>query len=156
MLNDLAMRPETAVHVCRKLAAHFIADEAPPEIVAAMVDEWKASKGHLLKVYAVMLNHPRAWADPGRKMKLPFDYVVSGLRAFGITQKNWQGKMSPNGDDEIGQAVPPTATGDANALQHGGEQAAKEKPTADMNAMAEQTANPKPKPSQARTLTLAT
>ena len=151
LLNNLAMRPETAVHVCRKLVAHFIADEAPPEIVAAMVDEWKASKGHLLKVYAVMLNHPRAWADPGRKMKLPFDYVVSGLRAFGITQKKWKAKMSPDGDDEVGQAV----TSDPKAMQPGSDQAAKEKPTADMSAMAEQSAKPKPKPSLARTLTLA-
>ncbi|MCI9865911.1 DUF1800 domain-containing protein [Rhizobium skierniewicense] len=155
MLNDLAVRPETAVHICRKLAAHFIADEAPPEIVAAMVDEWKASKGHLLKVYAVMLNHPRAWADPGRKMKLPFDYVVSGLRAFGITQKNWQDKMSPNGDDEVGQAAAPAVTSDIKAMLPGGDQTAMEKPTGDMNAMAEQPAKPKPKQSLARTLTLA-
>lgn len=151
MLDDLAARPETAVHICRKLAAHFIADEAPMEIVSAMVEEWKASNGHLLKVYAAMLGHPRAWADPGRKMKLPFDYIVSGLRAFGIDQKNWQVRMSPGGDDVAGQI----STRDTNAMQQGGDQAVAEKSATDMAGNGEQSAKLKPKQSLARTLTLA-
>jgi hypothetical protein len=31
-------------------------------------------------------------------MKLPFDYVVSGLRALGIDRKSWRDIMSPDGD----------------------------------------------------------
>ncbi len=106
MLNDLATRPETALHVCRKLATHFIADDPPMDVVGAMVKEWKASDGNLIKVYAAMLNQPRAWSDPGRKMKLPFDFVVSGLRAFGVSRKNWEQRLSPSGDDEAARSVP--------------------------------------------------
>ena len=102
MLDDLAARPETAQHICRKLVRHFISDTPPDDVVKAMVAEWTASKGNLAKVYAAMLNHPRAWSDPGMKMKLPFDYVVSGLRALGIDRKNWQQRLSPGGDmDEL-------------------------------------------------------
>jgi uncharacterized protein (DUF1800 family) len=32
-----------------------------------------------------MLVHPLSWQNPGRKAKLPFDYVVSALRALGVT-----------------------------------------------------------------------
>lgn len=155
LLDDLAMRPETATHVCRKLAAHFIADEAPPELVTAMMNEWKASNGHLVKVYAAMLNHPRAWTEPGRKMKLPFDYVVSGLRAFGINQKNWKSRMSPDGDDDVapfpmmGEMAPKD-----NAAAAPGDQMTMEKPMADMKPDAT-IQKPKPKQNLARTLTLA-
>ncbi|NTE86019.1 DUF1800 domain-containing protein [Agrobacterium rubi] len=159
MLDDLATRPETAVHVCRKLCAHFIADEVPPDVLSAMVDEWKASKGNLVKVYAAMLNHPRAWSDPGRKMKLPFDYVVSGLRAFGITQKNWQERLSPVGDEDVvlaANAVPQAMAGDMNAMKPGGDQMTAQAPDPGMKANAEPPPQkPKPKQSLARTLTLA-
>ncbi|WP_284776638.1 DUF1800 domain-containing protein [Agrobacterium sp. lyk4-40-TYG-31] len=159
MLDDLATRPETAIHVCRKLAAHFIADDVPADVLTAMVDEWKASNGHLVKVYAAMLNHPRAWAEPGRKMKLPFDYVVSGLRAFGITQKNWQSRMSPAGDEDVAQSVTsmPAAVKDeaAAAMKADGDQMTMDKPATDMKSATGPMQPPKPKQSLARTLTLA-
>lgn len=84
LLDDLAQRAETVTHICRKLVTHFIADEPPVEIVTAMIAAWKQSDGNLTDVYAAMLAKPRAWSDPGMKMKLPFDYVVSGLRALGV------------------------------------------------------------------------
>lgn len=98
MLDDLAARHETAEHICRKLVSHFIVDDPPADMVKAMVDEWKATDGHLGKVYEVMVSQPRAWSDPGRKMKLPFDYVVSGLRALGMDRKIWRDIVSPDGD----------------------------------------------------------
>ncbi|NTF31470.1 DUF1800 domain-containing protein [Rhizobium skierniewicense] len=159
MLDDLATRPETAVHVCRKLAAHFIADDVPPDVLAAMVDEWNASKGNLVKVYAAMLNHPRAWAEPGRKMKLPFDYVVSGLRAFGITHKNWQERLSPTGDDEVAaMAAPmPLATKDDGSTgMSDSPHMTMDRPASDMKTDAQPPPQkPKPKQSLARVLTLA-
>jgi len=168
MLDDLASRPETAQHICRKLVAHFIADNPPPDVIAAMVKEWKASDGNLAKVYAAMLNHPRAWQEPGAKMKLPFDYVVSGLRAFGITRKNWRERMSPNGDDSYTPFDTPVAAAAqqalknpsdevAPAMQGDGAQMAMEKPTAEMKAAmpSDPAQLPKPKASLARTLTVA-
>lgn len=86
MLDDLGSRPETARHICRKLAAHFVADDPPAGLVRAMVDAWGASGGDLMNVYAAMLHHPAAWQEPGRKARQPYDYVVTGLRAAGLPE----------------------------------------------------------------------
>ena len=168
MLDDLAARPETAQHICRKLVRHFISDNAPEDVVKAMSAEWAASKGNLAKVYAAMLNHPRAWSDPGMKMKLPFDYVVSGLRALGIDRKNWRDRMSPGGDMEdlasagvaagAAAAMAPVAPMDGDTPMPGGDMAAA-KPDMAMQGMpnAPDVAKDKAakKPSFARTITTA-
>lgn len=81
MITDLAGRPETALHICRKLVTHFIADTPPDEVVKPMLAAWKKTDGDLTAVYAAMLDHPRAWDGYGQKIKRPFDFIVSGLRA---------------------------------------------------------------------------
>ncbi|MCA0257872.1 MAG: DUF1800 domain-containing protein [Proteobacteria bacterium] len=81
MITDLAGRPETALHICRKLVTHFIADTPPDEVVKPMLAAWKKTDGDLTAVYAAMLDHPRAWDGFGQKIKRPFDFIVSGLRA---------------------------------------------------------------------------
>lgn len=86
MLDDLAAAPATRRHICRKIAVHFVADEPAPEMVEAMVEAWGASDGDLTAVYGAMLRHPAAWADPGRKARQPYDYVVTGLRAAGLPE----------------------------------------------------------------------
>ncbi|MBP2549301.1 uncharacterized protein (DUF1800 family) [Neorhizobium galegae] len=82
MLEDLATRPETARNISTKLVRHFIADQPPPEIVDQMVAAWAESGGNLSAVYRAMLEHPRAWSGETGKVIPPFDFVVSGLRAF--------------------------------------------------------------------------
>lgn len=82
LIDDLAATPETRQHICRKIAAHFIADTAPAEVVEVMTSAWKRSDGDLTEVYAAMLHHPRSWEEEGRKAKSPLDYIVSGLRAL--------------------------------------------------------------------------
>ena len=46
-----------------------------------MLAAWKKTDGDLTAVYAAMLDHPRAWDGYGQKIKRPFDFIVSGLRA---------------------------------------------------------------------------
>jgi len=89
LLEDLAADPRTALHVSRKLAAHFIADDPPGEIVQAMVDAWSKSQGNLTEVYRAMLTHPAAWINPGRKIKKPFEFVISGFRALDLPERNF-------------------------------------------------------------------
>ncbi|OHV76673.1 DUF1800 family protein [Rhizobium sp. LCM 4573] len=89
MLDDLAANPQTARHICRKLVAHFIADDPPAEVIEAMVAAWGASNGDLMAVYRAMLDHPRAWTEEGRKVKQPFEFIVSGFRALGVPDKDF-------------------------------------------------------------------
>ncbi len=88
MLEDLAADPKTALHISRKLVRHFIADDPPQEIVTAMTDAWAKSQGNLTEVYRAMLTHPLAWADPCRKIKKPFEFIVSGFRALDLPEKD--------------------------------------------------------------------
>ena len=60
-LDDLALRPETARHICTKLARYFVSDVPDADLVAHMVAGYLRSDGHLGTVYAAMLEHPAAW-----------------------------------------------------------------------------------------------
>ena len=83
-LDDLAVHPDTAGHIARKLAVHFVSDTPDAGLVGAMADAFAATGGDLTAVYAAMLEHPAAWADPGAKVRWPVDYVLAGARALGL------------------------------------------------------------------------
>ena len=110
LLADLSALPATARHICHKLAIHFIADDPPPALVKAMVDAWQRSDGRLVDVYAAMLDHPAAWQEPGRKARQPYDYVVTGLRAAGLSETDFAQPARPtadNVDDDTMMAITP-------------------------------------------------
>lgn len=108
MLSDLAARPETARHICTKLVRHFVSDTPPPEMIDTMLAAWAESSGNLPAVYRAMLEHPRAFAEEQGKVIPPFDYVVCGLRAFGLSGAEMDALLT--GDDEakeeMGKPVP--------------------------------------------------
>jgi uncharacterized protein (DUF1800 family) len=95
MLDDLALNPKTAQHICRKLAVHFIADMPPQDMVNAMADCWKNTDGDLSAIYATMLDHPAAWSGDGTKARQPFDFVVAGLRALNLEKNAAAGTSAP-------------------------------------------------------------
>jgi uncharacterized protein (DUF1800 family) len=102
LLDDLARQAATAQHICRKLAIHFIADDPPMPLVKAMVEAWTTSNGNLMDVYGAMLHHPAAWAEPGRKARQPFDYVVTGLRAAGLPEGEFAQPVRPTANNMDG------------------------------------------------------
>jgi uncharacterized protein (DUF1800 family) len=87
-LDDVAAHPDTANHIARKLVVHFVSDTPDTAHVAHIADAFLKSKGDFKTVYQALLEHPNAWAPLGGKVKQPFDFVVSGLRAFGVTSHN--------------------------------------------------------------------
>ncbi|TDL76067.1 DUF1800 domain-containing protein [Palleronia sediminis] len=97
-LADLARHPDTARHMARKLAVHFVADDPPVALVGHVAAAWTRSGGDLLQVYAALLEHPAAWELPLRKVKQPADFLVSAIRALGVdgaalsalTEKNFR------------------------------------------------------------------
>ncbi len=50
VLADFARHPATAQHLAQKLAAHFVADEPPPSLVAKLVQRFKDTDGDLKEV----------------------------------------------------------------------------------------------------------
>ena len=95
VLEDLARHPATASHICRKLAAHFVADQPDAGLVAAMTGAYRDTDGELGAVYAAMLDHPAAWRGFGAKVKQPLEFMATSLRALGVRSADLQG-IRPN------------------------------------------------------------
>lgn len=84
VLTALAQRPETAAHLARKLAVHFVSDTPDPGLVAALEAAWLQGGGALMPVYEALLAHPAAWQPVLAKARQPWDLVLAALRALGV------------------------------------------------------------------------
>ncbi len=83
VLDDLARHPDTARHIARKLAIHFVSDTPDPDLVAHLAERFSATGGDLLDVYEALLAHPAARAPDRVKAKPPWDFIATSLRALG-------------------------------------------------------------------------
>ncbi|MCF6444060.1 DUF1800 family protein [Nereida sp. MMG025] len=83
-LDDLARHPDTARHLARKLAVHFVADAPSDALIAAMEAAYLDTQGDLSAVYDAMLSHPAAWQRTAANIKQPVEFVWSSLRALGV------------------------------------------------------------------------
>lgn len=83
-LDDIARHPDTARHIARKLAVHFIGPEPDTDLIDMMAARYLESDGRLLPVYEAMLRHDAAWAPEYRKVKPPLDFIASAMRALGV------------------------------------------------------------------------
>jgi len=95
ILQDLALRPETARHLCLKLARHFVADDPPPALVERLTRVWLDSHGALSKVYEALVDSPEAWAVPHLKFKTPADYLYSANRALNLPLPDKRRALKP-------------------------------------------------------------
>jgi uncharacterized protein (DUF1800 family) len=89
-LSMLAHHPSTARHISFKLAQYFVADQPPPELVSAMAGRFKGTDGDIKAVMRTMLTS-KQFRDPsnfGRKLKTPYQYVVSIARVSGLAPQN--------------------------------------------------------------------
>ncbi|WP_224826590.1 DUF1800 family protein [Cognatishimia sp. MH4019] len=84
VVEDLARHPDTARHLARKMAVHFVSDAPDPGLVTHMAARYRAADGDLTALYAAMLEHPGAW-EPVGNVKWPLEYVISGIKALGVT-----------------------------------------------------------------------
>ncbi|WP_444454406.1 DUF1800 domain-containing protein [Rhodobacter capsulatus] len=84
VLDTLALHPDTAHHLASKLAVHFVGPAPDPALVTAMAEAYSRSGGELMPVYKVLLTHPAALSPQFAKVRQPFDYVATGLRALGV------------------------------------------------------------------------
>ena len=84
-LEDLAMRPETASHIARKLVVHFVSDTPDTGLVAQVRAAYLKTGGDLTAVYKALLDHPAAWVPEATKARQPYDFIVASLRALSIS-----------------------------------------------------------------------
>ena len=84
VLDDIATRPDTAAHIARKLAVHFVSDTPDEGMVQAMTAAFTDTGGDLPAVYRALLDHPSAWVPELAKARQPLDFIVAALRALGV------------------------------------------------------------------------
>jgi uncharacterized protein (DUF1800 family) len=80
VLADLARHPATARHIAQKLAAHFVADEPPPSLVAKLEKAFLDSGGNLKEVAKSLILADESWAPQRTKLKPPSAWLVSIAR----------------------------------------------------------------------------
>jgi uncharacterized protein (DUF1800 family) len=85
VLRILAHHPSTAKFVCTKLAMRFVSDNPPQPLVDRMAQTFLKKDGNIREVLKTMLDSPEFWAPDAyrAKVKTPFEFVVSALRASG-------------------------------------------------------------------------
>jgi uncharacterized protein (DUF1800 family) len=84
VLADLALRPETARHLARKLAVHFVADDPPKTLVMRLEAEWLATGGNLAAIHRTLVTAPEALTARFPKVRPPFEFLGAALRALGV------------------------------------------------------------------------
>jgi uncharacterized protein (DUF1800 family) len=90
VLDIVAAHPSTAMHIARKLATRFISDTPPQSVVDRAAKVFRESGGDLKKVTRAIVTSPEFMAANARgaKVKTPFEFVVSALRATGADVRN--------------------------------------------------------------------
>ncbi len=83
-LADFAASPHTSRHLARKIAAHFVADDPPPALVARLDRAYRASEGDLSAVASALVSAPQAWSPQAAKLKTPNEFLISSYRAAGF------------------------------------------------------------------------
>ncbi len=83
LLDIVARHPSTARHVSRRLCRTFVADDPAEDAVESAAATFSATGGDLRKVVRSILESEAFAASAGAKLKRPFRFVVSALRALG-------------------------------------------------------------------------
>jgi uncharacterized protein (DUF1800 family) len=83
VLAYLARHPATADHIAQKLAAHFVADEPPPVLVAKLAKTFKDTDGDLKEVAKALVTADESWTPARQKLKTPAEWIAGALRLTG-------------------------------------------------------------------------
>lgn len=89
-LEDLATHPDTARHIARKLAVHFVSEDPDADLVADLAQRFDASRGNLMAVVEGLLTHDAAWAPAFSNVRTPFDYMAAGMRALAVPEAQFR------------------------------------------------------------------
>jgi uncharacterized protein (DUF1800 family) len=84
VLEILADHPSTAHFVARKLCRRFVADQGaiPSALVERLAQTFRQTDGDIRQVLGALFRSAEFRGGAGRKLKRPFDFVVSALRVL--------------------------------------------------------------------------
>jgi len=81
-LRDLAQHPATAQRLSWRMARHFIADDPPAAVVAALQRAFLDSGGDLSTMAGALIDSEAAWEGPLTKLRRPEELVIASMRAL--------------------------------------------------------------------------
>lgn len=86
VIEFLALRPETAKYMCRKLWEFFAYAEPDESVIAPMIATWSKTGGDIKQVMLTMVKSPEFYSEKCvlRHFKSPADYVVGLARQMGL------------------------------------------------------------------------
>jgi uncharacterized protein (DUF1800 family) len=75
--------PSTAHHIATKLARRFVSEDPPASLVKRLAKVFSATDGDIKSLLRVLFTSDEFKLAKGLKLKRPFQYIVSCLRALG-------------------------------------------------------------------------
>ena len=106
VLDILASNPATMRFISRKLCIRFVSDTPPESLVNKCVATWKRTDGDIREIVRTIATSPEfnSRASFRQKIKSPFEYAVSSVRALGGTYdvftpegaERYRGKIQQN------------------------------------------------------------
>jgi uncharacterized protein (DUF1800 family) len=85
MIRFLANHPSTAKHIARKLAQRLVSDDPPQALIDRVAKRFLDTKGDLRETVRALVTSAEFWNPKyyRAKVKSPFEYTVSAIRAVG-------------------------------------------------------------------------
>ncbi len=90
VLDLLANHPSTAQFIATKLTRRFVADDPPKALVERAARRFRETGGNIREVVRTIVTSPELFAPDAyrAKVKTPFEFVVSAVRATGTDTGN--------------------------------------------------------------------
>ncbi len=113
----LARHPATARHLADELCRRLVADEPPPALVDRVAARFLATGGDLTETVRAIVTSPEFFDPPSyrAKIKSPFEYAVSAVRAVGgSTDGRALGREVAEMGEPLYLCQPPTGYSDAS------------------------------------------
>jgi uncharacterized protein (DUF1800 family) len=85
VLDILARHPSTSRFIATKLVRRFVSDDPPPSLVERAAKRFRDTDGDIKEVVRTIVTSPEMFAPAAyrAKVKTPFEFVVSAMRATG-------------------------------------------------------------------------
>jgi uncharacterized protein (DUF1800 family) len=122
VIQILTHHPATARFIATKLVRRFVSDTPPPALVARVAATYTSTGGDIPAMLRTIFESPEFFSEDAyrAKIKKPFEFVASAVRALGGTTDATGGMALARASAEIGeplyQAQPPTGYADRGAV----------------------------------------
>ena len=84
LADYLARHPATAQRLAEKLCVRFVADVAPPTLVARLAKIYLDQDTAIVPVLRALFTSPEFAASAGQKTRTPFEDMIAAIRALGL------------------------------------------------------------------------